>query len=413
MADSNLIKAGGAVVTITAKDDTKAGIDAAEKNLKAFSGKAKTALAAPTAALNTETIKTQELAKRGAAITLSNRSAAEKFSDKQRELNDLLKIGAINHLTHGRAARKAAEDLAAAAGPGSKIGEALGKFGLAKSAIGGAAEPLAKLGGGVLAGGAVIAALATGYKQIFEHQQGEADVDRGIYAEARGRHLTAQAASEIRKGGRPALDSLVEKRQDEFNRARAAQDTEWKRRNTTLGGRAPDLLAMGVDAILGDSNAMKALKTNTEIAAKSLGDLKAQSDGVKAAFAQWKKDFRDATDFLGLSPDRAQLAQMARDHAPQKDIDAARKLIEEREYKTGRLTGRDLANAFDLQSRSTGLGPEAAAIKAAAAELLDPHRGNLSSYQVAGLRPRCGRDQRPGRSGPFRLARGERQAPAG
>lgn len=362
MADSNLIRAGKAEVEITAKDNTKVGLDAAEKNLKSFNQKAKAALSTPVAQLNTETIKAQELAKRGATLTLNNRSAAEKFADTQRELNDLLKVGAINHLTHGRAARKAAEDLAAASGPGSKIGEALGKFGLAKTAIGGAAEPLGKLGGGVLAAGAVIASLATGYKQIFDYQQGQVDVDRGLYADARGRYLSNQAAAEIRRGGRPALNALVDRRQDEFFQARAAQDLEWKRRNTFLGGRAPDLFSMGVDAILGDTGKLKALKVNTEIAAKALADLTAQSDATKAAFAEWHKDFRDTTDLIGLTPERARLAQLEKDRAPKREIDQARKDVEERERKAAGQAVKDLVRSFLVEGSKIGLPPEAGAL---------------------------------------------------
>jgi hypothetical protein len=388
-----MIRAGGAFVEITAKDNTKAGLDSAKKNLEETSKAAKQVGGPPTpaaaAALNTETIKAQELARRGAKITLENRTAVEKYRDSQKELNAMLAVGAINQVTFARQTAKAAAEMkaAAAAGGGSQVGGALGKFALGKAGVGGGevagALGIGRLGMAGLAAGGAALAFGTAYKSIFDQATEMADADRARAAAAQGRLLSTQQATAFRTGGRPALLRLQAEREGREQTARGAMQSEFDRRNRfqTLGGLA-DPFSIGVDAILGQTESFKSLKAAADLAAKSTEDVAAQLNQMTAATADAIKAYKFGTQTLGMTPDRAAVAQMEADKLPAKQIAEFRQAVADREAKAAAMAREDRDKAaaklagglYESTRRGTetlDLAPQAAAIVGLRHQLTD------------------------------------------
>jgi len=259
-----MIKAGGAYVEIVAKDNTGPGLASAKKNLEATAKAAKETGTGPgggaagSASLNTEAIKAQDMARRGAKIMLENRTAAEKYRDTLKDLRAHLAAGTINQIAFGRATAKAAEALNAAnaaaggAGAGSAGGfaAAAAKFGLGRSGIGGG--ELAGAAGIGLKGGIALASLAA--LSMAGSAGAAASIENLAPGRARelaglGRGLDLRTAGALSAGDRSALMTQLAGERD---RAEAAAKAFREQDARTIGGQkffgARDIPFFGIGA---------------------------------------------------------------------------------------------------------------------------------------------------------------------
>lgn len=369
---SNLVRAGGAFVEVTTKDNTKAGLDSAARNLDQFSQKAKAAggTAAAQAALNVEAIKAQELAKRGARLTLEHRTAAEKFADTQRELNQLLAAGAINQLTFGRAGKRAAEELASARSKaGLDAGSALGISSIA-SRLGGAIAPAALTAGLLQAGSASGSEIVEARAPDIERAQ------RQLGFRLDRERLQAEL------GGRPGQEALARALKTQAESARKEAEALVAKGRISPGGQTlgnVSDLPGGIGAVRSQDIAAARAKFNQlAVAAENLAE---ELNREKLQFQLTAKQFAAATADLGLSPERAQLSELSRSGRVG-DANEFKKLVQRREFTQGILAGRDLAREFDLQLKTLGLPPEAARLVATATNL--KLNKSLSPGQISG-----------------------------